>query len=129
MKKNLVTMSLLLLAGTAAACGADFLLTYSMAPGVSLATATPEQMTIFRAHAEGLLKLQKSGVLYAAGRTTGPETTGIAIVKVPDEAAARAIIQNDAGVKAGLLKGRVDPFDLLGGAPPCTGARTQADKH
>jgi uncharacterized protein len=54
----------------------------------------------------------KSGQLILAGRTKEPgnKTFGIAIFKAPDEAAARAFMQDDPSVSAGLMTAELHRF-------------------
>lgn len=109
-----LAVPILLLCGVAAAAGPYYLLTYTVTPGVKVTALTPEQQKVFMAHGQQIGQLQQSGLMYMAGHTTNPENvTGVGIVSVKDEAAARAIADGDPAVKAGLLKVTVEPFDLF----------------
>lgn len=54
----------------------------------------------------------KTGQLILAGRTKEPgdKTFGIAIFEAPDEAAARAFMEGDPAVIAGLMTAELHPF-------------------
>ena len=109
-----LAVPVLLLCGVAVAAGPYYLLTYTVTPGVKATALTPEQRQVFMAHGQQIGQLQQSGSMYMAGHTTNLENvTGMGIVNVKDEAAARAIADGDPAVKAGLLKVTVEPFDML----------------
>ena len=73
---------------------------------------TREDNAVLERHFARLQEAAKSGQLILAGRTKEPgdKTFGIAIFKVSDEAAARAFMQADPAVSAGLMTAELHPF-------------------
>ena len=71
-----------------------------------------EDETVLERRFARLQEAAKSGQLILAGRTKEPgdKTFGIAIFKVSDEAAARAFMQADPAVSAGLMTAELHPF-------------------
>ncbi len=63
-------------------------------------------------HSMRFLEATKSGQLILAGRTKDPnnKTFGIAIFRAADEAAARAFMNADPAVSAGLMTAELHPF-------------------
>ncbi len=50
--------------------------------------------------------------LVLAGRSTNTESMGVVILEVGDEAEARAVMDNDAAVKAGIMTAELLPFQV-----------------
>jgi uncharacterized protein YciI len=75
---------------------------------------TAEEARILQEHSDYLKDLADKGVVVLAGRTlNNDETTfGIAIVEAVDEAAARAVMENDPFVKSGLMNATFFPFRI-----------------
>jgi uncharacterized protein len=73
---------------------------------------TREDNAVLERHFARLQEAAKSGQLILAGRTKEPgdKTFGIAIFKASDEAAARAFMQADPAVSAGLMTAELHPF-------------------
>jgi len=73
---------------------------------------TKEDNAVLERHFARLQEAAKSGQLILAGRTKEPgeKTFGIAIFKASDEAAARAFMQADPTVSAGLMTAELHPF-------------------
>ena len=61
-------------------------------------------------HFAKLQQLQKDGKLIFAGRTLNKESMGVVILEVETEAEARAIMEADDAVKAGIMSAEVLPF-------------------
>jgi D-alanyl-D-alanine carboxypeptidase len=61
-------------------------------------------------HFAKLQQLQKDGKLIFAGRTLIKESMGVVILEVETEAEARAIMEADDAVKAGIMAAEVLPF-------------------
>jgi D-alanyl-D-alanine carboxypeptidase len=61
-------------------------------------------------HFARLQQLQKDGKLILAGRTLVKESMGFVILEVESEAEARAVMENDDAVKAGIMSAEVVPF-------------------
>jgi len=82
---------------------------------------TPEEERTIGAHFAYLQDLTNRGTVKLAGRTltTGPESFGICILEVADEAAARAVLDGDPAVAAGVMTAELYPFRiaLWGSAP------------
>jgi uncharacterized protein YciI len=74
------------------------------------ATMTAEEGQVWEVHFARLQRLLAQGVLVLAGPTLGRTNTGIAIFEAPDEAAARAIMEDDPVVKGGYARGELRPF-------------------
>jgi len=73
---------------------------------------TPEEARVVGAHLNYLKKLAEEGVVVLAGRTqTNDDTTfGIVILNAADEAAARAVMENDPAVKGSVMHATLFPF-------------------
>lgn len=98
-----------------------FLVTYRPARAAMLTDGpTEHEQSKIGEHFRYLSELHRHGVLSFAGRTqdNGPETLGIAVVVLPDLAAARAMLAADPAVESGVFVGRVQPFAFaIGGLP------------
>jgi uncharacterized protein YciI len=73
-------------------------------------TMTAEEEAAWGVHFERLTRLLADGTLVLAGPTLGEHNTGIAIFEAPDEAAARAIMEEDPVIAAGFARGELRPF-------------------
>jgi len=76
--------------------------------------ATPEEDRIVGQHFTYLKDLTEKGVMILMGRTQNNDetTSGIAIFEAQDEAAARAIMQNDPAVKNGVMTAALYPYRI-----------------
>ena len=74
----------------------------------------PEVVEILQQHVAYVRELTESGVVVLAGRTcTTDETTfGIIIFNAESDAAAREIMNNDPGVKSGLMQAKLFPYQI-----------------
>ena len=82
---------------------------------------TEAEEAIIGTHFAYLSDLTDEGVVKMAGRTltTGPESFGVVVLEAPDEAAARAIMEDDPAVKEGVMSAELLPFRVaLFGTPP-----------
>ena len=61
-------------------------------------------------HFAKLQQLQKDGKLIFAGRTLVKESMGVVILEVDSEAEAKAVMDADDAVKAGIMSAEVLPF-------------------
>ncbi len=66
--------------------------------------ATPEEDAIVEAHFNNLQRLLNEGTLVLAGRTLVPDSMGLVIILAPDEAVARAIMDNDPAIVGGIMR-------------------------
>ena len=73
---------------------------------------TKEDNKVLERHFARFQEAIKSGQLILAGRTKEPgdKTFGIAIFRASDEAAARAFMEADPAVSAGLMTAELHPF-------------------
>jgi uncharacterized protein YciI len=73
---------------------------------------TKEDNAVLERHFVRFQEASKSGQLILAGRTSEPgdKTFGIAIFRASDEAAARAFMEADPAVSAGLMTAELHPF-------------------
>jgi uncharacterized protein len=73
---------------------------------------TKEDNAVLERHFARFQEAIKSGQLILAGRTKEPgdKTFGIAIFRASDEAAARAFMEADPAVLAGLMTAELHPF-------------------
>jgi uncharacterized protein YciI len=73
---------------------------------------TKEDNAVLERHFARFKEAIKSGQLILAGRTKEPgdKTFGIAIFRASDEAAARAFMEADPTVSAGLMTAELHPF-------------------
>ena len=74
------------------------------------ATMTAAEQEVFGRHFAHLQRLLADGTLVLAGPTLGPVNTGIAILRAPDEEAARAIMNADPVVAEGVASAELRPF-------------------
>lgn len=76
-----------------------------------VADATSEEQRIVAAHFQYLVSLKDRGVLILAGRTQEESGTfGITIFEADDELAARAVMQDDPAVAAGVFAASLHPY-------------------
>lgn len=73
-------------------------------------TMTPEEQAVWAVHFERLQRLTAEGVMILVGPTLGRVNTGIAIFEAPDEAAARAIMEEDPAIASGMATGELREF-------------------
>ncbi|QKJ19308.1 YciI family protein [Microbacterium hominis] len=79
-------------------------------PGMVIAP-TPEEERIVGEHFRYLVSLRDAGVLILAGRTQEhPGTFGITIFDADDEQAARAVLDGDPAVAAGVFTATLHPY-------------------
>jgi uncharacterized protein YciI len=76
------------------------------------ATMTDEERAVWGVHFQRLKRLLDEGTLIMAGPTLGDVNTGIAVFEAPDEAAARAIMDDDPVFAGGFARAELRPFKL-----------------
>ncbi len=83
---------------------------------------TPREQEAVEKHFAYLQDLAGRGVVLVAGRTLtrGADAFGICVLRADSEDTARAIVEADPAVKAGVMSARLYPFHvaLLGRATP-----------
>jgi uncharacterized protein len=74
-----------------------------------------EDEAVLARHLARFKEAVKTGQLILAGRTPEPanKTFGIAIFEATDEAAARAFMEGDPAVAAGLMTAELHPFTIV----------------
>ena len=78
-----------------------------------VAAATDEESAIVTEHFGYLVALKEAGILILAGRTQVEEGTwGITIFEAPDEASARAVMETDPAVAAGVMSATLYPYSV-----------------
>ncbi|HWI32388.1 MAG TPA: YciI family protein [Microbacterium sp.] len=76
-----------------------------------VADPTADEQRIVSAHFRYLVDLKERGVLILAGRTQEhADTFGITIFEADDEAAARAVMDGDPAVAAGVFAASLHPY-------------------
>lgn len=76
-----------------------------------VAAATDEENAVVEEHFGYLQALKAAGILILAGRTQVDEGTfGITIFEAPDESSARAVMQTDPAVSAGVMSAELYPY-------------------
>ena len=73
---------------------------------------TADERTALEAHGEYLRAALARGELVLSGRVLGDPPRGIAIFRADSDEAARAFLENDPGVKAGVATVEFCPFHL-----------------
>jgi uncharacterized protein YciI len=73
-------------------------------------TMTEDEQAVWGEHAELLERRLEEGSLILAGPTFGPVNTGICVFEAPDEAAARAYMEEDPTIAQGFARGELRPF-------------------
>lgn len=74
------------------------------------ASMSDEERAAFGAHRAYLEELLARGSLILAGPTGGTVNTGVAVLEAPDEASAKAIMDEDPAIVAGVVRGELRPF-------------------
>jgi len=74
------------------------------------ATMTEEEIAVWGVHFERFQRLLAEGTIILVGPTLGPRNTGIAILEAPDEATARALMEEDPVIAGGFAEGELRPF-------------------
>jgi uncharacterized protein YciI len=83
-------------------------------PGV--AAAIDEQEEAVADHFDYVQALKGAGILVLAGRMPeDPATPAITIIEAPDERTARAIMETDPAVAAGVMRATLYPYALAAG--------------
>ena len=73
--------------------------------------ATDEEHAVVAEHFGYLEALKAAGILILAGRTQEDEGTwGITIFEAPDEVSARAVMETDPAVAAGVMSAMLYPY-------------------
>ncbi|MCR2763706.1 YciI family protein [Microbacterium sp. zg.B48] len=68
-------------------------------------------------HLDYVQALKSAGILILAGRMPeDPTTPAITIIEAPDEETARAVMQTDPAVAAGVMTATLYPYALAAGA-------------
>ncbi|MGZ8805032.1 MAG: YciI family protein [Microbacterium sp.] len=76
-----------------------------------VADATDEESAVVEEHFHYLQALKAAGILILAGRTQVDEGTfGITIFEAPDEETARAVMETDPAVSAGVMSAELYPY-------------------
>ena len=94
----------------------QFIYVLRLVPRLHAETAwTKEDEAVLGRHLARFKEAIQSGQLILAGRTMEPgdKTFGIAIFEAADEAAARAFMEADPAVAAGLMTADVHPFAVV----------------
>ena len=71
---------------------------------------TDDERAVFAAHRAYLEELMAQGSLLLAGPTGGTVNTGITVLESPDEQSARAIMDGDPAIVAGIMRGELRAF-------------------
>jgi uncharacterized protein YciI len=74
------------------------------------ATMTGEEQAVWGEHAQLLQRRLDEGSLILAGPTLGQVNTGICVFEAPDEAAARAYMEEDPTIASGIARGELREF-------------------
>jgi uncharacterized protein YciI len=74
------------------------------------ATMTEQEQAVWGEHVQLLQRRLEEGSLILAGPTLGQVNTGICVFEAPDEAAARAYMQEDPTISSGIAKGELREF-------------------
>ena len=74
------------------------------------ATMTPAEIAVWGVHFERFQRLLEEGTIILVGPTLGSKNTGIAIIEAPDEATARALMDEDPVIAGGFATGELRPF-------------------
>ena len=76
-----------------------------------VADPTADEQRIVGAHFRYLVALNERGILILAGRTQEEAGTfGITIFEAPDEVSARAVMETDPAVAAGVMSATLYPY-------------------
>jgi uncharacterized protein YciI len=92
------------------------------------ATMTHEESRVWGAHWERIQRLYAEGRIILVGPTLGRQNTGICVFEAPDEASARAFMDEDPAIASGIGRGELRPFrvSLLRGRDDSTGIAGRA---
>ncbi len=74
------------------------------------ATMTDEEQAVWGEHMQLLQRRLDEGSLILAGPTLGQINTGICVFEAPDEAAARAYMEEDPTIASGIARGELRGF-------------------
>ncbi len=75
--------------------------------------ATPDEQRLVGAHFDYLVDLRDRGILILAGRTQEAEGTfGVTIFEAAEERAARAVMESDPAVAAGVFVASLHPYRI-----------------
>jgi len=76
-----------------------------------VANATDAEEEVVAEHFDYLTALKAAGILILAGRTQEEDGTwGITIFEAPDEVSARAVMETDPAVAAGVMQAALYPY-------------------
>lgn len=87
-------------------------------PEMLTAGPTPDESRILADHVAYLAHAGERGdaLLFGRTQTADEHTFGVVILAMPDEAAARAFMENDPAVKHGVMTAQLFPFKIAGGS-------------
>jgi uncharacterized protein YciI len=74
------------------------------------ATMTDEESRVWDVHWERIKRLYTEGRIVLVGPTMGRHNTGICVFEAPDEASARAFMDEDPAISSGIGRGELRPF-------------------
>ena len=74
------------------------------------ATMTEQEQAVWGEHVQLLQRRLDEGSLILAGPTLGAVNTGICVFEAPDEAAARAYMEEDPTIASGIARGELREF-------------------
>lgn len=73
---------------------------------------TEKELAVLKDHGAYLKRLTDDGTVVIAGRTQEAETFGIVVYRAASEEAARAIMNADPAVAAGVMKATFHPYKI-----------------
>jgi uncharacterized protein YciI len=73
-------------------------------------TMSDHEQEVWSDHFTRLQRLEREDKIILAGPTLGPTNTGIVIFEAPNEATARALMEEDPAIMHGIAKGELRPF-------------------
>ncbi len=78
--------------------------------------ATPQEEAAINEHFHYLVRLADAGVMHLFGRTLNTDVSsfGLCIFEAPDELQARAIMEDDPAVRAGVMRAELFPYRIAG---------------
>lgn len=74
------------------------------------ATMTQEESRVWAAHGDRIQGLFAEGSVIMVGPTMGRHNTGLCVFEAPDEASARALMEEDPAISSGIGRGELRPF-------------------
>jgi uncharacterized protein len=88
-------------------------------PEMLLDGPTLEEGATITEHFHYLVRLAEAGTVHLFGRTlnTDPSSFGLVIFEAANEAAARAIMEGDPAVRAGVMHAALFPYRIAGVGP------------